>query len=216
MDNSYFAKASGLLAGLARSPQHFPSYLRHLPLWGRQPVDYEIPWVSFRALDFLRKFVRRDHRVFEYGGGGSTLWFARRTRSVLTMESHPDWHRTLTAKLAAQGLTNATCEYHALSGDMPAQFEHDAFFRRIESGMWDIILVDCYCGYSASRYGFTRPFALELAFRQLNPGGVIVLDDSWMFQEFLGPRPGWRIVDFVGPGPCRYGVTSTAIFEKLA
>jgi hypothetical protein len=215
MDNSYFSKATGLLVGLARAPQHIPSYLRHLPFWASQPIDHEIPWISFGALDFLRKYVRPSHRVFEYGGGGSTLWFARRARAVLTMENHPDWHRTLTAKLVKRGFSNTTCELHVLSGDTPLAFERDPFFRRIESGTWDIILVDCYCGHDASRYGFTRPFALDLAFKQLSPGGIIVLDDSWMFRELLGPRPGWRITDFISPGPCRYGVTSTAIFEKL-
>lgn len=215
MDNSYFAKATGLLWALVRAPQHILAYLSHLPLWGRQPLDYGVPWISFSALHFLSRHVRPHHRVFEYGGGGSTLWFARRAASVLTMESHPDWHRTLTTTLASHALTNAICEYHPLSGDTPDQFADAPFFRRIESATWDIILVDCYCGHSASRYGFTRPFALELAFRQLNPGGIIVLDDSWMFKEFLGARPGWRITDFIGPGPCRYGVTSTAIFESL-
>jgi hypothetical protein len=216
MDNSYFSKFTGLIGAFARSPQYIPAYVGRLPLWGRQPIECELPWISFGALRFLRSYVRPTHTVFEYGGGGSTLWFARHARSVLTMESHPDWHRTLTATLAAKGLTNTVCEFHPISGDTPEAFQSDPFFRRIESGKWDIILIDCYCGHSASRYGFTRPFALELAFQQLNPGGLIVLDDSWMFKELLGPRRGWRITNFTGPGPCRYGVTSTAIFERLA
>lgn len=216
MNNSYFEKATSLMGALARSPGDWPAYLRYLPCWGRQPIDCGMPWTSFGALRFLAGYVRPIHDVFEYGGGGSTLWFARHVHSVLTMESHADWHRTLVSTLKAQSLANAACEYHPLSSDYPDQFKGDEFFQRITSGTWDIILVDCYCGHSAKPFGFTRPFALELAFRHTKPGGIIVLDDSWMFKELLGPRSGWRVTDYVGPGPCRYGVTSTAIFEKLA
>jgi hypothetical protein len=203
------------MGALAGRPQDLAGYVRHLPLWGRQPMDCEVPWISFPALRYLEQFIRPHHAVFEYGGGGSTLWFARRARSVLTMESEADWHGRLAQTLEDRGLKNATCEFHALSGDSPDRFGKDAFFRRIESETWDVVLVDCYLGFSAERYGLTRPFALELALQHTNPGGIVVLDDSWMFKELLEPRPGWHIENFVGTGPCRYGVTSTAIFEKL-
>ena len=215
MDNTFFAKVSSLAGSLVRSPSLIVPYLRYLPLReGNQPVTRELPWISFGGLKFLNRHIRPQHDVFEYGGGGSTLYFARRAKSVLTVESSVNWHRALVATLAAENLTNAVCELHQLSGDEIAQFRGDSFFHRVRARKWDIILIDCYCGYSRTRYGLTRPFAFELALEQVKPGGIVVLDDSWMFPELLAPRRGWRITDFVGPGPCRYGVTSTAIFEK--
>jgi Methyltransferase domain len=215
MDNSFLAKGTSLVSALVRSPSLVGPYVRYLPLWGRQPIACELPWVSFGALKFLNRYVRPHHEVFEYGGGGSTLYFARRAKSVLTMESHADWHRSLVAAIAAKGLANAVCELHPISSDEPDTFRQDTFFHRVRAQTWDIILIDCYCGYSRTRYGLIRPYAFELALEQLKPGGIIVLDDSWMFPELLGPRPGWRVTDYAGPGPCRYGITSTAILEKL-
>lgn len=215
MDNSYLQKILSLTTLLLRSPSQIWPYVKYSPLWCRQPVDVSLPWISFGALRFLNKFLRPEHEVFEFGGGGSTIYFAQRAQRVLTMESHPDWHQTLSAALAERHLKNAVCELHPISGDDATQFKDDQFFQRVQSQRWDVILVDCYCGYSKTRYGAIRPFAFELAQRQLKPGGIIVLDDSWMFPELLAAKPGWRITDFVGPGPCRYGVTSTAIFEKL-
>jgi predicted O-methyltransferase YrrM len=189
--------------------------LRYNPLWGLQPIDVGLPWISFGALDFLNAFLRPQQEVFEYGGGGSTVYFANRTQRVLTMENHPDWHRTLTAALAHKQLNNAKCEFQPISSDELAQFQNNLFFHRIREQLWDVVLIDCYCGYSKTRYGLTRPYAFELAANQIKPGGIIILDDSWMFKDLLVNKPGWRITNYVGAGPCRYGVTSTAIFEKL-
>lgn len=215
MNNSYLAKGLSLAAHLIRRPQLIPSYLRHLPCWGGQPMMRELPWISFGALHYLEAHLQPHHEVFEFGGGGSTLYFARRTRSVVTIESHAEWHERLVSMLNQRRLRNVRCELHPLTGDAIEQFQNDSFFQSIRKRMWDVILVDCYCGFSASPFGQLRPHALTLAMEQLNPGGFIVLDDSWMYQSLLTPRLGWRIIDYIGPGPCRYGVTSTAILEKL-
>lgn len=215
MDNSYIQKGFTLATGLLRSPKHIWPYLKYCPAWGRQPIDVALPWISFGALCFLDTFVRSEHEIFEFGGGGSTLYFARHARRVVTMESHPAWHQKLTDTLTQKQLKNVACELRPISSDDAMHFTGDQFFQRVREQLWDIILIDCYCGYSKSRYGQTRPYAFDLAQHQLKPGGVIVLDDSWMFPELIASKPGWRITDYIGPGPCRYGVTSTAIFEKL-
>jgi hypothetical protein len=215
MDNSYLQKGSSLALSLLRSPSQIWPYLCYNPFWRRQPVDVGLPWISFGALKFLNTFLRPEHEVFEYGGGGSTLYFARRTNRVLTLENHPEWHKILTAALAQKQLHNAQCVYQPVSGDEPGLFRNDAFFQRIREQLWDVVLIDCYCGYSTTRYGLLRPYAFKLALNQVKRGGIIVLDDSWMYRELLASRTGWRITDFVGAGPCRYGVTSTAVFEKL-
>lgn len=215
MDNTYLQKGLTLALSLLRSPSQIPPYCRFSPLWGRQPIDVGLPWISFGALKFLNTFLRPEHEVFEFGGGGSTIYFAQRTRRVLTMESHPDWHQTLTTALSQKHLVNVTCELHPISGDEETRFANDRFFLRVREQLWDVILIDCYCGYSKTQYGLTRPYAFELAQNQLKPGGIIVLDDSWMFPELVAAKPGWHITDHIGPGPCRYGVTSTAVFEKL-
>jgi hypothetical protein len=215
MDNTYLQKGSSLALSLLRSPSQIWPYLHYNPLWGRQPVDVRLPWVSFGALKFIDKFLRPEHQVFEYGGGGSTMYFASRTQRVLTMESHPDWHKTLTTALTQSRFLNVQCEYQPINGEEPSQFRNSIFFERIYEQLWDVILIDCFCGYSRTRYGLLRPYAFDLAIDQVKPGGIIVLDDSWMYRELLAPRSGWRITDYIGAGPCRYGVTSTAIFEKL-
>lgn len=117
--------------------------------------------------------------------------------------------------LAARGVGNVTCELHPLDDTNAHTFREHPYFNRLREESWDVIVIDCFCGFTTAPQGQLRPFAFELALNQVSQHGLIVLDDSWMYPELLGPRPGWRVTDYVGLGPCRYGVTSTAIFEKL-
>jgi hypothetical protein len=216
MDTSLSAKALALARSFVASPRDILPYLRTLPYWGRQPTDLELPWFSFAAIRVLQNSLNGTERVFEYGSGGSTFFFAHRSAQVLSVEDDPAWHGLVASKLARRGVTNAQVELHPMVDDERSTFLASSFSQRIRAAFWDVIVVDCHCGHNASQYGEIRPAALELAMTQLNPGGMIVLDDSWMFPQLLTPRPGWHIKDYVGCGPARYGVTSTAIFRLLS
>jgi hypothetical protein len=215
MDTRYSEKALTLAKSLARSPRDLPGYLAHLPLWGRRPVDVRLPWFSAGAIRFLEKNIRPTDRVFEFGSGGSTFFFAERSAAVLSVENDPAWHTLVVERLRARGLANASCELHPLADDSLASFHHSTFSQRIASGTWNIVIVDCHLGFGAARYGVIRPAAFALARDRVAPGGFIVLDDSWMFPELLQPVAGWEVQNFIGVGPCRYGVTSTAIVRRL-
>lgn len=38
-------------------------------------VKAKLPWISFPVIDFLKENLTSDSKVFEFGGGGSTLFF---------------------------------------------------------------------------------------------------------------------------------------------
>jgi hypothetical protein len=70
---------------------------------GRNSVADELPWLNFYALDFLQQNLRPEFRVFEFGGGGSTLFFCKNTSEVVTVEDHAGWFETLTKTVRAKG-----------------------------------------------------------------------------------------------------------------
>jgi len=144
MNNSYPNKLAKLIGHFLQSPGILFPYIKHLPAWKKSPSDYETPWLSFPSIYFLETYIRPWHKVFEYGGGGSTFWFARRAQYVLSVESEKTWHDHISTKLTKKGLKNSSCEFHPISGDHPNDFREDSFFRRIEGQAWDIVLVDCY------------------------------------------------------------------------
>lgn len=216
MDTSYWQKSAALAKALVASPRDLPGWLSHLPAWGRRPADLELPWWSYGAIRHLERYLRAEHRVFEYGSGGSSFFVARRAASVLSVENDPAWHQLVAGLAKQRGVANLVCELHPLADDELATFQASSFCRRIVSDRWDVVVIDCHCGFQADRYGVIRPAAFAAALPQVKTGGLVIVDDSWMYPELLASREGWEVRDYVGTGPCRYGVTSTAVLRRWA
>jgi hypothetical protein len=206
-------KVMRLLACFARCPRQFLPYVRCLPAWGRQPADVELPWFSFGAIEFLQRHVRREHAVFEFGSGGSSFFFARRAASVLSVENDSSWQQRVAQLATQRNLTNLRCELHPIDPGKPEQYLDLSYFTALQPLPYDIIVVDGWCDYENAAQGLLRQFAFDRALKCVRrPGGIIVVDDYWMFPEMAPRAPEARLTVFESPGPCRYGVTSTAVF----
>jgi predicted O-methyltransferase YrrM len=57
-----------------------------------------------------------------------------------------------------------------------------------------------------------RPVCFARAERQVRPGGIIVVDDSWRYPALRQANRARHFRDFQSVGPFRPGVTSTDIF----
>ena len=49
----------------------------------RNSVADESAWINFEALDFLSNWLKPSHRIFEFGGGGSTLFFLKQAQELV-------------------------------------------------------------------------------------------------------------------------------------
>src|SRR5262245_52047535 len=101
-------KIGRVFANLIAHPQYIPRCVVHNVLNGQTPLDLEIPWFSYAAIDFLDDFVKPHMSVCEYGSGGSTLFFARRARSVWSIEDNPKWFELVSERLKAKSVQNVT------------------------------------------------------------------------------------------------------------
>jgi hypothetical protein len=63
----------------------------------------EVPWIAMPAVRFLEARIK-GLRVFEFGGGMSTVWYAKRALSVKTVENNRAWFGILRKKTV--GRTN--------------------------------------------------------------------------------------------------------------
>lgn len=41
-----------------------------------------LPWINYPAIEFLQKNLETNHKIFEFGGGASTLFFAKRVKKL--------------------------------------------------------------------------------------------------------------------------------------
>src|SRR2546430_9982143 len=75
----------------------FWELMRSYPRWRRNlrqngnPLDGDSPWMTFAAIRFLDRLLTKEMRVFEYGSGGSSLFFSRRVREVVSVEHDGAW-----------------------------------------------------------------------------------------------------------------------------
>lgn len=169
---------------------HFKSALRAAPV-SRDGTP--IPWYTYPCNDFLaaRDFSKRQ--VLEFGGGHSTLWWARKAASVLTFDESADWCRHLQALVPR----NAAVHYVALQ-DTPSIQDR-------LPGKFDVAVVD----------GLDRGPAVEMAIEALTADGALICDNSeaYDYQRHLRGR-GLSRVDFFGYAAGVVNPQATSIYFR--
>lgn len=58
------------------------------------------PWMTPAAVDFLELNVRSTDRVIEFGGGGSSRWWAKRAQFTYTVDASPRWAPNIIREMA--------------------------------------------------------------------------------------------------------------------
>src|SRR5215204_4452964 len=97
-------KIGRVVANLLLHPQYISRCVNHNLLNGKTPLDLELPWFSYAAIDFLQDFLQSGMSVCEFGSGGSTLFFARRVKSVYSIEDNPKWFELVQTRLLQHSL----------------------------------------------------------------------------------------------------------------
>lgn len=167
----------------------------------RQPADRNglpLPWYTYPSIAFLGPRIRETFRVFEYGSGNSTRWWARHAGQVRAVEHEPAWRDIVAADLPA----NAEV--------MLRMRENDAYAKAIEEteDRYDIVVVD----------GRDRNRCAEVGCERLTDGGVIVWDNSDRDRyqpgfDHLTAR-GFKRIDFWGMGPIVRKGWNTSVFYR--
>src|SRR5580765_7923492 len=92
-------KIGRVITNLISHPQYIPRCFAHNVVNGKTPLDLELPWFSYAAIDFLECFLESHMKVCEYGSGGSTVFFAQRVKSVFSIEDNTQWFELVCARL---------------------------------------------------------------------------------------------------------------------
>lgn len=193
--------------------------IKFFPHWNRSltssssPLQDRMPWLTFSAIQFLEQVLHTDMRVYEYGSGGSTLFFAPRVKEVISVEHDLTWANEVRAVLEKQGYQNTHLSH--IESDTNAVFSSDLLsdvdaclsesamlsfkeyvtsITKYPDSYFDIVLVD----------GRARASCLKYAIPKVKVGGYIILDDSdrERYQAVMSTpslRDNFNLLDFVGP-----------------
>jgi predicted O-methyltransferase YrrM len=168
------------------------------------PLDPPLPWLSWPCIDWLDRYVRPGMRVFEYGGGGSTLYFLARGCEVTTVEGNLTW--TVAIGEAARAYrSRLRLRFIDSQNDTPTARRQYAD-AALDAAPWDLILVD----------GAFRRECVLVARRCIVPGGVIIVDNTDM-PEYAEVHPEEVLRDFErrvfrGLGFARVLPTTTEVY----
>jgi hypothetical protein len=188
------------------------------------------PWITFDATEWLDKWLPVDARVFEYGSGGSTLfWLARGARCV-SVEHDAGWFDQVRARVPVGAQVDLrlvpperdaagcvldpsdpdsyrsgdaalrTCSFHRYVSQID-EFPDEAF---------DIVFID----------GRARPSCIKHSVPKVRRGGLLVLDNADREYYLQGTSALLREYDrerFHGVGPClgvMWSMWATDVFTR--
>ena len=169
-------------------------------------------------------------RVFEYGSGGSTLFWINNVQEVVSVEHDTAWYSIMNKNFeekAVQNLKYILAEPVNDPQNPGKQFESpddyissdsaykgksfEQYAKTIDSypdNYFDIVVVD----------GRARPSCIKHGIPKLKKNGWLVIDNSerkYYFSPFSSDRNSWKISKFAGPVPYSRDFSETSFLKKL-
>jgi hypothetical protein len=168
----------------------------------RESVDAAgepIPWFTYAAVSFFQNRTKPDWRVFEFGCGNSTLWWAGRVAGVVSCEHDADWYARMKARVPGH------VRLMLVSLDDTGDYERSIHQHHER---FHVVVID----------GRRRNACACEAVRVLTPDGVIVWDNTEReaYKDgcaFLRGE-GFKQLDFTGLGPITAGDRTTSVFYR--
>jgi hypothetical protein len=191
---------------------------------------HEIPWLNFKSIYFLEKYLKKDMKVFEFGSGGSTIYFSRLVEKVISVEHSNDWYSQTNDAILALKLCNIEylfCEpsfinttsthidckdpknYKSCLGQY-TQYDFQNYATSIDrysDEYFDLVVVD----------GRARASCILHSIKKIKKNGILFIDNSdrnYYIKPFneLQDKKSWKELNFVGHFP--FGSASVLSYSK--
>ena len=172
-----------------------------------------MPWISWPAIDFLDKNFFAEKKFFEWGTGGSTIFFASKGCFVTSIESNDQWLNKVRIHIKNKILPHNP-RIRFIAAETKKIDLINQYVKSVREGSpWDIILVD---GLSVD-YTSRVDCVLE-AKENIKENGLIIVDDSYFHELRDVPDilKNFKRLEFWGLGPARWGLTKTDIYINLS
>ncbi len=158
-----------------------------------------IPWGTYSFIKFIEPRLKKDFKVFEFGSGNSTLWYAKRVSEITAVENDLEWYKNVSSSMPP----NAQMIYCELKYD-------GDYCRQVvkQNKQYNIIIID----------GRDRNNCVKNSINFLTNDGIIVYDNTQLAEyassiEFI-LQNGFKRLDFNGLLPVVAHNNTTTIFYR--
>ena len=163
-----------------------------------------LPWMNFSFLHFIENRLSKNLSILEFGGGYSTVYWARNTKCVYGIEHDPFFVDTLRPQLPDNG-------HLLVPGDGNSreyEFMCEIAFEQNDRNKFDVLIID----------GIKRNECFEESIQYLKDNGIVIWDDSSRntytssFEKL--ETLGFKRLAFEGLKPGDRSVDETSIFYR--
>lgn len=151
-----------------------------------------IPWYTYPMIEYLAGLDFSGSKILEFGSGASSIWWAKRAKTVLAVEHDKEWFATSAGNSGANlKITLAENESDYLAAAIGVRF--------------DVVIID----------GIHRHRCAESISDILATDGLVILDNSDWHPEtarYLREKHDFLQVDFHGFGPINNYTWTTSLF----
>lgn len=208
----YIKQEGKVLEFFLRNPGDLALLPRYLRERDAPTIELRSPWWPYSAIDWVGAALPQHPRVFEFGGGGSTLWLEDQGAAVTVVEHDEHWHHQL-APLLGTGtrlLFRPTTASGAITS-VAAPGYFDSYVNAIEEeadNSLDLVIVD----------GRARVECARQAKSKVKPGGLLLFDDTDRprYQPAIDMLSSWERHDFAGVKPGQRHPAQTSAWKRPA
>ena len=188
----------------------------------KNPIKGQIPWIPFKAIKWLDKYLKPEMFVFEYGSGGSTLYFQKHVKKIISIEHDRFWYKKMLKFFKKKDISFNS--YFLIEPEKPlkriqkekdyqsiSKTYSDMIFKKYVNSIdkypdkyFDVIFID----------GRARNSCVKKSIAKIRPDGIIILDNSEReeYQESLSLLSKYRRIDFYGFGSYSIYPSQTSVW----
>jgi len=143
-------------------------YAQYKSLMLKKGIDRNgepIPWFSYPAIEYLQGIDLSKKKIFEYGSGNSTLFWAKRCKTITAVENDKRWFNYVKSKMPAN--------VNYIFADTENEYVQAI---RNDGQSYDVIVIDGDV--------FDRQKCAIESLNYLSDTGVIILDNSERYSSW--------------------------------
>lgn len=198
-----------------------PRYLKNrIGLFTYEQFNKDKPWIAPTAISWLDKHLTTKMKGVEFGSGRSTVWYAKRLKSLVSIEDHKGWFEQVQQELEQANIKNISYVLRSSEEDTTGKIPYVQTIDTFEVEGLDFIVVD----------GKHRDVIAIQAIDKLKSGGFLLLDDAERYvpletnapyafkKQGKNQEPTWKefskITKYWKQKHFSSGVSDTVIFIK--